>query len=90
MESGTLAAEDFATATIHGSSGGANRPQRAARERGARRAGAIDAAIACLFVVVDYLCAKKNFRPDVGTGIASDAAIDRALTRLLPLLPDRI
>jgi hypothetical protein len=37
---------------------------------------------------VDYLRAKKNFRPDVGTGVASDAAIDRALTRLLSLLPD--
>jgi hypothetical protein len=45
-------------------------------------------AIAYLFVVVDYLRAKKNFRPDVGTGVASDAAIDRALTRLLSLLPD--
>ena len=43
-------------------------------------------AIAYLFVVVDYLHAKKNFWPDVGTGIASDAAIDRALTRLLSLL----
>ena len=47
-------------------------------------------AIAYLFVVVDYLRAKKNFRPDVGTGVASDAAIDRALTRLLSLLPDGI
>lgn len=47
-------------------------------------------AVAYLFVVVDYLRTKKNFRPDVGTGIASDAAIDRAFTRLLSLLPDGI
>lgn len=47
-------------------------------------------AIAYLFVVVDYLRAKKNFRPDVGTGIASDAAIARAFTRLLSLLSDGI
>jgi SRSO17 transposase len=47
-------------------------------------------AIAYLFVVVDYLHAKKNFWPDVGTGVASDAAIARALTRLLSLLSDRI
>jgi SRSO17 transposase len=46
----------------------------------------IMSAIAYLFVVVDYLRAKKNFWPDVGTGAASDAAIDRALTRLLSLL----
>src|SRR6266403_569274 len=47
-------------------------------------------AIAYLFVVVDYLRAKKNFRPDVGTGLASDAAITRAFTRLLSLLSDGI
>lgn len=47
-------------------------------------------AIAYLFVVVDYLRAKKNFRPDVGTGVASDAAIDRAFTRLVSLLSDGI
>jgi len=47
-------------------------------------------AIAYLFVVVDYLHAKKNFRPDVGTGIASDAAIGRAFTRLLSLLSNGI
>lgn len=47
-------------------------------------------AVAYLFVVVDYLRAKKNFRPDVGTGFASDAAIARAFTRLLSLLPDGI
>ena len=47
-------------------------------------------AIAYLFVVVDYLHAKKNFWPDVGTGIASDAAIDSALTRLLSLLSNGI
>ena len=47
-------------------------------------------AIAYLFVVVDYLRAKKNFWPDVGTGVASDAAIDRAFTRLLSLLSNGI
>ena len=47
-------------------------------------------AIAYLFVVVDYLRAKKNFRPDVGAGVARDAAIARAFTRLLSLLPDGI
>jgi len=47
-------------------------------------------AVAYLFVVVDYLRTKKNFRPDVGTGIARDAAINRAFTRLLSLLPDRV
>jgi hypothetical protein len=47
-------------------------------------------AIAYLFVVVDYLRAKKNFRPDVGTGVASDAAIARAFTWLLSLLSDGI
>ena len=47
-------------------------------------------AVAYLFVVVDYLRAKKNFRPDVGTGLARDATIARAFTRLLSLLPDGI
>lgn len=47
-------------------------------------------AVAYLFVVVDYLRAKKNFRPDVGTGIATDAAIARAFTRLLSMLSDGI
>lgn len=47
-------------------------------------------ALAYLFVVADYLRAKKNFRPDVGTGLARDAAIDRAFARLLPLLPDGV
>lgn len=47
-------------------------------------------AIAYLFVVTDYLRSKKNFRPDVGTGLASDAAIARAFTRLLSLLSDGI
>lgn len=46
--------------------------------------------VAYLFVVLDYLRAKKNFWPHVGTGAASDAAIDRALTRLLSLLPDGV
>lgn len=47
-------------------------------------------AVAYLFVVVDYLRAKKNFRPDVGTGITTDAAINRAFARLLSLLPDGV
>lgn len=47
-------------------------------------------AIAYLFVVADYLRSKKNFRPDVGTGVASDAAVHRAFTRLLSLLSDGI
>ena len=47
-------------------------------------------AVAYLFVAVDYLRAKKNFRPDVGTGIARDAAVNRAFTRLLSLLPHRV
>jgi SRSO17 transposase len=47
-------------------------------------------AVAYLFVVVEYLRTKKNFRPDVGTGVATDAAINRAFARLLSLLPDRV
>jgi SRSO17 transposase len=47
-------------------------------------------AIAYLFVVADYIRSKKNFRPDVGTGVASDAAIDRAFARLVSLLSDGI
>jgi SRSO17 transposase len=47
-------------------------------------------AIAYLFVVVDYLRSKKNFRPDVGTGTASDAAVARAFARLLSLLSDGV
>jgi len=47
-------------------------------------------AVAYLFVVVEYLRTKKNFRPDVGTGVATDAAINRAFSRLLSLLPDRV
>jgi SRSO17 transposase len=47
-------------------------------------------AIAYLFVVVDYLRAKKNFRPDVGTGVATDAAVVRAFARLVSLLSDGI
>jgi SRSO17 transposase len=46
--------------------------------------------VAYLFVVVDYLRAKKNFCPDVGTGLARDAAIARAFNRLLSLLSDGI
>jgi len=47
-------------------------------------------AVAYLFVVVEYLRTKKNFRPDVGAGVATDAAINRAFARLLSLLPDRV
>jgi SRSO17 transposase len=47
-------------------------------------------AIAYLFVVVDYLRAKKNFQPDVGTGVATDAAIIGAFVRLVSLLSDGI
>ena len=48
------------------------------------------AAVAYLFVVMDYLRAKKNFWPHLGAGVAGDAAIDRAFTRLLSVLPDRV
>jgi SRSO17 transposase len=48
------------------------------------------AAVAYLFVATDYLRAKKNFWPHLGTGLARDAAIDRAFTRLLSVLPDRV
>jgi hypothetical protein len=47
-------------------------------------------AIASLFVVVDYLRAKKNFRPDVGTSVEADAAVARAFARLVSLLSDGI
>jgi SRSO17 transposase len=47
-------------------------------------------AVAYLFVVVDFLRSKKNFRPDVGTGVASDAAVAGAFARLLSLLPDGV
>ena len=47
-------------------------------------------AVAYLFVVVDFLRSKKNFRPDVGAGVASDAAVAGAFARLLSLLPDGI
>jgi SRSO17 transposase len=47
-------------------------------------------AVAYLFVVVDFLRAKKNFRPDVGTGATSDAAVARAFARLVSLLSDGI
>ena len=47
-------------------------------------------AVAYLFVVVDFLRSKKNFRPDVGTGVASDAAIAGAFARLLSMLPDGV
>jgi SRSO17 transposase len=48
------------------------------------------AAVAYLFVAMDYLRAKKNFWPYVGTSAAGDAAINRAFTRLLSVLPDGI
>jgi len=48
------------------------------------------ATVAYLFVVVDYLRAKKNFCPDVGTGLTRDATIARAFNRLLSLLSDEI
>ena len=48
------------------------------------------AALAYLFVVVDFLRSKKTFRPDVGTGLASDAAIAGAFARIRSLLPDGI
>jgi SRSO17 transposase len=47
-------------------------------------------AIAYLFVVLDYLRAKKNFWPHVGTGTARDEAVDRAFAQLLSLLSDGI
>jgi hypothetical protein len=47
-------------------------------------------AIAYLFVVLDYLRAKKNFWPHVGTGTARDEAVDRAFARLPSLLSDGI
>lgn len=47
-------------------------------------------AVAYLFVVVDDLRAPKNFCPHVGAGVARDAAVDRAFTRLLSLLSDGI
>jgi hypothetical protein len=47
-------------------------------------------SVAYLFVVVDYLRAKKNFCPDVGTGVAADTTVARAFNRLLSLLSDGI
>lgn len=46
------------------------------------------AAVAYLFVAMEHLRAKKNFWPNVGTGVAGDAAIDRALARPVSLLPN--
>jgi SRSO17 transposase len=48
------------------------------------------AAVAYLFVAMDYLRAKKNYWPYLGTGVTGDAAIDRAFTRLLSVVPDRV
>jgi len=47
-------------------------------------------AVAYLFVVRDYLRAKKNFWPHVGTGAARDETVDRAFARLLSLLSNGI
>jgi hypothetical protein len=46
------------------------------------------AAVACLFVVRDYLRGEKNFWPHLGAGVAGDAAVSRALARIVSLLPD--
>ena len=48
------------------------------------------AAVACLFVTVIYLRAKKNFWCYVGTGVARDAAVAGAAARLLPLLRNKL
>jgi SRSO17 transposase len=48
------------------------------------------AAVAYLFVVVDYLRTKKNFWPHVGTSAPRDAAVDRALARFVSVVPDRV
>jgi SRSO17 transposase len=47
-------------------------------------------SVAYLFVVVDYLRAKKNFCPDVGAGVAPDTTVARAFNRLLSLLSNGI
>lgn len=47
-------------------------------------------AIAYLFVVVDSLRTKNNFRPDVGSGVTRDATIHRAFTPLLSLSSNTI
>lgn len=46
------------------------------------------AAVAYLFVTIIYLQSKKNFWCYVGTGAGRDAAVARAVDRLLPLLPN--
>jgi SRSO17 transposase len=48
------------------------------------------AAVAYAFVTVMHLRSKKNFWCDVGSGVASDAAVVGALNRLLSLLPNQI
>ena len=49
------------------------------------------AAVAYLFRAWDYIRAKKkDFWPHVGAGAPSDAAVDRAFTRLLSVLLDGV
>lgn len=48
------------------------------------------AAVAYIFVTLIYLRSKKNFWCYMGTGSGSDAAVVRALDRLLPVLPNNI
>jgi SRSO17 transposase len=48
------------------------------------------AAVAYIFVTLMYLRSKKNFWHYLGTGAGGDAAVVRALARLLPVLPNKI
>jgi SRSO17 transposase len=48
------------------------------------------AAVAYLFVLVNYLRAKKNFWPYVGSGLARDPAVVGAMDRVLSLLPNQM
>jgi hypothetical protein len=48
------------------------------------------AAVAYIFVTLMYLRSKKNFWHYLGTGAGGDAAVARALARLLPVLPNKI
>jgi SRSO17 transposase len=47
-------------------------------------------AVAYLFVTSCHLRAKKNFWPDVGTGLASNPAVVAEVNRVLSLLRDKI
>jgi SRSO17 transposase len=47
-------------------------------------------AVAYLFILVVYLRAKKNFWPDVGTGLESDSTVAGEINRLLLLLRKQI